>query len=157
MVLYPHRSYKIMARSRKRIKSTYVPPPKKIPRIEEDVDKLDSLNFKWRANDRYVDYDHNEWGWSKVKIKEFFRKILRCLQDYETMTWAEIKCKPHCHPVEVSEISLEAQKIIDGSYCGTDIFQINTDGLCRLFGVKDRQTFYLIWHDPNHSVSPMKN
>jgi len=72
---------------RKRVKANYQPSSKKTVHIAEDVDGLRQLKFKWRVDDGYIDYGHEEWGWGKVIIQKFFKELLPRLQAYETMTW----------------------------------------------------------------------
>ncbi len=95
---------------RKRAKSNFRPKPQKVPRIAENIDGLRQLNFKWRADDKYIDYDHEEWGWGKVTIQEFFKEVLNRLQAYETMTWDEILRHQSCHDMEASELCGDAQR-----------------------------------------------
>ena len=78
-----------MAKS-KRVKSSYQPSSTKAVRIAEDAEGFRKLNFKWRVVERYIDFNHEDWGWEKVTIQEFFLKLLPRLYDYETMTWNDI-------------------------------------------------------------------
>ena len=106
-------------------------------------------------DDKYIDYDDEEWGWNGVPIQKFFNKCLSYLQHYEGNTWAQIKENDHCHPVPLNEIIPRAQNIILRRYGDIDdLWQVKAEGICRLFGRKDRQKFYLIWHDEYHTVYP---
>jgi len=141
---------------KKRAKSNFQPRKQKVPRIAEDVDGLRNLNFKWRADDRYIDYDHEEWGWGKVKIQEFFQNLLPRLQDYETMTWNDILRRDSCHDWVVSEICASAQRRLQEIRPDIDtLHQIDMKRPCRLWGYRDRHILYLIWHDPQHTVYPV--
>ena len=92
----------------------------------------------------------------KVKIQEFFQNILPRLQDYETMTWNDILRRDHCHDWVVSEICAKAQQRLREIHPDIDtLHQIDMQQLCRLWGYRDRQTLYLIWHDPQHTVYPV--
>jgi len=136
-------------------KSTYNPPKNKIPTIAEDVNALENKKFKWRAALQYVDYDVEEWGWNSVEMEKFFNKCLTHLQHYEDKTWMQIKEEDHCHPVPLKDIVPRAQTRIINRYGEIDnLWQVKAQGMCRLFGVKDGGTFYLIWHDEKHSVYP---
>ena len=142
-------------RGRKKPKSKYNPPKNKIPVTVEDVYALENMQFKWRATAQYVDYDEEEWGWGRVGMKRFFNKCLKYLQHYENMTWAKIKETDNCHPVPLVDIVSKAQKRIISKYGDMDaLWQVKAEGICRLFGRKDGQTFYLIWHDERHTVYP---
>ena len=141
---------------RKRAKSSYQPSSKKVVHIAENVDGLRKLNFKWRVDDRYIDYDHEEWGWGKVTIQEFFKELLNRLQDYETMTWDEVLRRDSCHDMEASKLSPEAQRRLLQILPEIDtLHQLDMKQPCRLWGYRDRQVLYLIWHDPKHTVYPV--
>lgn len=141
---------------RKRAKSNFRPKPQKVPRIAENVDGLRQLNFKWRADDKYIDYDHEEWGWGKVIIQEFFKELLNRLQDYETMTWDEVLRRDSCHNMEASRLSPAAQRRLLQILPDIDtLHQLDMKQPCRLWGFRHLQTFYLIWHDPKHTVYPV--
>jgi hypothetical protein len=136
-------------------KSAYSPSRGKSPVSVEDVDALEGKKFKWRAVPQYVDYDQEEWGWGRVGMQKFFDKCLKHLQHYEDKTWMQIKEEQHCHPVPLTDITAKAQTRINNKYGGLDnLWQVKTEGRCRLFGLKDGQIFYLIWHDENHTVYP---
>ncbi len=141
---------------RKRAKSSYQPSSTKAARIVENVDGLRSLNFRWRVDDRYIDYDQEEWGWGKVTIQEYFKELLNRLHDYETMTWDEVLRRDSCHDMEASELSPAAQRRLLQILPDIDtLHQLDMKQPCRLWGYRDRQTLYLIWHDPKHTVYPV--
>jgi len=136
-------------------KSAYNPSTNKSPVSSEDVDALESKKFKWRATPRYVDYDEKEWGWNGVEMEKFFNKCLKHLHHYEDTTWMQIKEEDHCHPVPLKDIVSRAQTRINNKYGGLDnLWQVKAEGRCRLFGLKEGQIFYLIWHDEKHTVYP---
>ena len=142
--------------SRHRIpKSAYNPSTNKNPVSVEDVNALENKKFRWRATSRYIDYDEEEWGWNRVKMKKFFNKCLSQLHHYEDKTWMKIKEENHCHPVSLRDIVPRAQTRIIRKYGEIDnLWQVKAEGTCRLFGLKDGRIFYLIWHDENHTVYP---
>jgi hypothetical protein len=140
---------------RKKPKSAYNPPKTKTPVTVEDVYALENKTFTWRATPQYVDYDEEEWGWEDVVMRRFFSKCLKYLHHYETMTWAQIKQSSNCHPVPLGDIVPKAQRRILSKYGDMDdLWQVKAEGICRLFGRKDGQIFYLIWHDEYHTVYP---
>ena len=139
----------------KKPKYMYNPSLNKTPNIREDVSSLENMHFKWYAITNYVDYDEREWGWNRVIIDRFFNKCLQHLQHYESLTWAQMKAQDHCHPAPLEGITPKARKrIIEKFGPMDDLYQVKVEGKCRLFGRKDRQNFYLIWHDENHTVYP---
>jgi len=141
---------------RKRVKSSYQPSSTKAVYIVENVDGLRHLNFRWRVDGRYIDYDHEEWGWGKVTIQEFFKELLNRLQDCETMTWNEVLRRDSCHDMEASKLSPAAQRRLLQILPDIDtLHQLDMKQPCRLWGYRDRQILYLIWHDPKHTVYPV--
>lgn len=146
-----------MSKQQKRAKFSTSPLRRKAPHIAENVDALATLTFKWRMSEPYIDYDHEEWGWGQVEIRQFFQYLLPRLQDYETMTWNEITQRTSCHPIGVSRICSAAKRRLQEIHPDIDtLHQIDMRQPCRLWGYRDRQTLYIIWHDPNHSVYPLK-
>jgi hypothetical protein len=143
---------------RPRKKYSQNPHSKKSPKIVQNPDLYEDVQFKWRVNNKYIDYDDEEWGWGKVLINSFFDKCLTFLQHYEDMSWARMKEEQHCHPVALKDITKRAQNRIFKLFGDIDdLYQVKAEGKCRLFGRKDRQIFYLIWHDENHTVYPGGN
>ena len=146
-----------MSKRQKRAKFSTPPLRGKAPQIAENVDFLATLTFKWRMSETYIDYDHEEWGWEQVEIRQFFQYLLPRLQDYETMTWNEITQRKSCHPLEVRKICPAAKRRLQEIHPDIDtLHQIDMRQPCRLWGYRDRQILYIIWHDPNHSVYPLK-
>lgn len=144
-------------RQKKRAKFSTPPLQRKTPHIAENVDDLTTRNFKWRMDEAYIDYDHEEWGWGQVGIRQFFQCLLPRLQDYETMTWNEITQRVSCHAMEVSRICPAAKRRLQEMNLDIDtLHQIDMRQPCRLWGYRDKQILYIIWHDPNHSVYPLK-
>lgn len=145
-----------MSKRHKRAKFSTPPLQEgKTPRIAENVDALATLTFKWRMSETYIDYDHEEWGWGQVGIRQFFQNLLPRLQDYETMTWNEVTQRRSCHPMEVRKICQAAKRRLQEMHPDIDtIHQIDMRQPCRLWGYRDRQILYIIWHDEHHSVYP---
>jgi len=126
------------------------------PRKLTDPISFDDTNFKWRVHNNYIDYDHEEWGWGKVTIQEFFKELLNRLQDYETMTWNEVLRRDSCHDMEASKLSPAAQRRLLQILPDIDtLHQLDMKQPCRLWGYRDRQILYLIWHDPKHTIYPV--
>ncbi|MBA7605625.1 hypothetical protein ES703_12759 [subsurface metagenome] len=141
---------------KKRAKFNFQPRQQKVPHIAEDAERFRKLNFQWRVLERYIDFDHEDWGWGKVTIQEFFLKLLPRLYNYETMTWNDILRRPSCHSIEVSEVCGKAQQRLEEIHPDIDtLHQIDTSRLGRLWGYREHQTMYLIWHDPKHTVYPV--
>ena len=144
-----------MSKHKKKPRVSENPPQtKKAPRSSEDPNRLGSSSFRWRVNPRYVDYDHKDWGWGKLTCKDFFQILIERLHDYEQMSWDDLSKRNSCHPMPVENIDQNAQARLC-QICGIEIdslYQVDINPKCRLWGYRDRTIFYLIWHDPNHTV-----
>ena len=138
----------------KKPRASHNPPPYKKPRSIENVDSIGAQLFRWRVNNKYVDYDHTDWGWGKLSCKDFFNILVDRLHDFEQSTWADLEKRRSCHPMPVENIEAKAQQRLN-EICGDEIdslYQVDINRRCRLWGYRDRTIFFLIWHDPNHSV-----
>ena len=132
------------------------PYPRKSPWKTQDPAIYEDKYFRWRVISKYIDYEDEEWGWGKIDIRHFFQRLLPRLHEYETMTWSELFNRQSCHAWDVNDIPGNAQRKLQGKYPEHDTFhQIDMEKPCRLLGFRDRQMFYLIWHDPNHTICPM--
>ncbi len=143
-----------MPKHNKKPRTQKLPQPHKVPRALEQPEKLGSLVFRWKVNERYVDYDHEEWGWGRLSCKQFFKILIERLHEYEQMTWDALSRRSSCHSMPVETIEQDAQKRLY-EVCGNEVdslYQVDINPKCRIWGYRDRQIFYLIWHDPNHTV-----
>ena len=139
---------------RKKPHISHNPPPQRKPRSIEDVGTIGAQLFRWRANNKYIDYDHTDWGWGKLSCRDFFNILIARLHDFEQSTWADLEKRKSCHPMPVENIEDKAQQRLY-EICGDEIdslYQVDINQQCRLWGYRDRTIFYLIWHDPKHSV-----
>ena len=131
------------------------PKPTKTPLRLQDPNVYESTYFRWRATDEYIDYDDEEWGWGQVTIRDFFRKILPRLQEYEKWTWSEIFNRDSCHYWDIYNMPTKARNKLKEKYPQHDAFhQIDMEQPCRLLGWRDRNILFLIWYDPNHTICP---
>jgi hypothetical protein len=134
----------------------YIPTHKKTPRVFEDVDALESKNFAWKVHMNYIDITHDVWGWGNLGFREFVRTIVHRLNNFETMTWQEITNRKSCHPMPIKNICSKAQSRINELHGDIDtLHQVDVSELGRVWGFRDRLTFYLIWYDPDHTVCPL--
>lgn len=120
-----------------------------------DVDSIEHKFFRWRAKPKYIDYTDKEWGWGSISTKQFFDTCIERLNHYEGLTWAEMFQENHCHPASLDSIELIAKnKLLKMHKDMDNFYQVKAQGLCRLFGRREGGFFYLIWHDPKHTVYP---
>jgi hypothetical protein len=97
-----------------------------------------------------------DWGFSDVGCSIIWKQIIPFLHQIETRTWGELYGGRDTsnHPMPVEKIEDEAKARL--SEIGRDefetLFQLNVRGGIRLWGIRDRQIFYLLWYDPKHTV-----
>jgi hypothetical protein len=75
------------------------------------------------------------------------------------MTWFEIEQRSNNkhHPINVGSLSKPARdRFVELELdAGADsVFSLRLSGAERLFGIRDRWIFYLLWWDPEHLVCP---
>lgn len=137
----------------KRVKHPHRPKIEKKPRIPEQASKFGEEFFRWRVSPEFIDLDHEEWGWRKLLIVDFFNILIKRLHAYEDMTWDDLLRRRRCHPMPISAIERKAQdRLCEVCEDIDTLHQIDIDRRCRLWGYKGRQFLYLIWHDPHHTV-----
>ena len=121
--------------------------------------------FCWGVKSDSIDWIDPELGFHMGCLKSFFKIIKPRLDDFSSMTWAELQKRKSCHPMDVAKItssSLQRLKVIFSDNIPETLYQIDIPGQGqkhRIWGKKDGNVFYLIWNDPNHKVYPtyMKN
>jgi len=95
------------------------------------------------------------FGWGELGRFELL-DILASLQQYESMTWNEIDQKKSCHATRVKDIDKVAYDRL--VHLGLDdeekLYQIRVNSTGRVWGIRDRNIFKLIWWDPDHKVWP---
>jgi hypothetical protein len=126
----------------------------KKPRAIEDADSIGLRFFRWRASNKYVDYDHKNWGWGKLSCRDFFNILIERLHEYERISWSDLEKRKSCHPMPIDKIENKAQERLSEKFDGEieSLYQIDINPKCRIWGYREQETFYLIWHDPEHSV-----
>ena len=135
----------------------FKPKSDRIPRKAQDPISHDSMNFSWRVNNNYIDYDHPEFGWNKVELIYFLKKIIQALQSFEGMIWYDVKQKGHCHSWGLDEIPVECfNRLEERQIDIVELYQIPLGNKQRIIGYKTGKFFYLMWYDHNHKFCPMK-
>jgi hypothetical protein len=81
------------------------------------------------------------------------------LAQFETMTWAEIN-HPNtgCHPIKIKDLCSEAQKRLTELKVirfEEELFSLRLSGKERLWGIRERHFFKILWWDPRHEVYPV--
>ena len=140
---------------KKKTQADKLPKTEKKPRIPYEASKFGEQFFRWRVNYKYIDLDHEEWGWTKLRLVDFFDLLVKRLHDYENMTWDGLLVRKSCHPMPITQIVRQAQDRLCEKCPDIDtLHQIDIDRQCMVWGYKAGPLLYLIWHDPKHSVCP---
>jgi hypothetical protein len=98
------------------------------------------------------------YGWHEID-PAMLAYIQNKLRAFESMTLSQIflKAKKQNHGVEVYKLSLEARKRL--SELGHDatveeLYTLRLTARQRIWGIRECNTFQLLWWDPNHDVCP---
>ncbi len=140
----------------KKVRRNQTPPPEqRKPRIPSEV--WAQQFFRWRVNENYIDMEHEEWGWGRVPISEFFEILKKSLQKYESMLWEDVLHRISCHPLPVHRATRRARdRFVEICPDVDTLHQVDFSELGRVWGVKKGQYFQLVWHDPYHTVCPTR-
>ena len=100
------------------------------------------------------------WGWNNDELKSLlWTEIVPKLQNFETMTWAEInqaaggrKHGNNHHSVSVEGLTRKAQKRLSeiNQDDVDEIFSFRLTGKKRIYGIREGRVLKLLWYDPFH-------
>lgn len=99
-------------------------------------------------------FDHApEWSRSSGNESQF-PGVARKLKAYESMRWSDITVRDH--RVLVSRLISQAQRRLSDLRLDDvdELWRLRLDGRKRLWGVRVRDCFYVLWWDPGHAVCP---
>lgn len=124
-----------------------------------DPDSYDRLNASWRFRKLMLNH---KWSISKGEWSVWENEILPKLQNFESMTWAEIKSasKSHgdgslSHNIEIYKLCKEAQNEMRKCNWNYDtIFSLRLSGVKRIFGFMEKGVLDIVWYDENHEICP---
>ncbi len=127
------------------------PNPGKYPR-SKDPDSSEKEIISWHFN--AIDLE-GDWDCSDIKKELLIDNILNRIKSFETMHWSALPSSGS-HQVSVGLISSSARTRLTeiGQDDIDDLYSLRIDGKARIWGIRDRHIFRLLWWDPNHSVCP---
>lgn len=130
------------------------PSVKKKPRLDPNIKSTINENPVWQAN--CIDLE-GPWGWKDIKYGFFFDELLPKIQNFEKMTWAEILGRNN-HEVNVWQIGKNAQKRLRELKLDDveRLVSLRLTGPQRVWGIKFKNIFKILWWDPKHKVYPSK-
>ncbi len=112
------------------------------------------MNPRWQFNRFDV---QGPWGRSLVEKTCLWETILPKVIAYERMTWGHIETdRKHNHEVPVQNLSKNAQKRLAKLKLDDvdSLYRFRFTGTQRLWGIRDRETFIVLWWDPDHAICP---
>jgi len=113
----------------------------------------DQEKLSWQI--RILDFK-GPWGWGDVDAKTLIY-IHGKLAQFETMTWAEVN-HPNtgCHYIKIKDLCSNAQKrLTEIKITEEELFSLRLSGKERLWGIRERHIFKILWWDPKHEVYPV--
>jgi hypothetical protein len=138
---------------KKKPKIGKAPISTKTPRMDLQNAPTSILDLKpsWRFD--IIDLE-SSWGWFNIESKNLLRDILEKLKNFERMTWGEIERKKQSHIMPLDKIEKKAidrlrERNLDDLEA---LYSIRISGKERIWGKRERDAFYIIWWDPDHTV-----
>ncbi len=141
----------------KRAKLKKKPTTGKSPRIaaQNSPDSILNRNPAWRFARMDVE---GPWGWGNIQSARKFIEILsQKLKNFETMTWKEIDKNGQSHIMPSANISSGAQNRLEEIRLNDIdfLYSIRLSAKERIWGIRECDSFYLLWWDPEHTVYPV--
>jgi len=135
-----------------RHKKTNAPLPgkrEKKARIRPEGSAHEKISWHFRIMEQ-----GGRWGLESIE-KEEWRHIVSKMSDYESQTWGELEGDRN-HSIPVKDLCPEAQKSIQKRQLDDvdSVFSIHFNGVERLFGIRDRHVFKILWWDRKHEICP---
>lgn len=146
------KKHKKSTNSKRKIASAcYMPEESKIPRAEAVNSNL-FIEFKACQMDAGGPY-----GWSNFDsscLKELMQKIF----ETQKLTW-QVIAENGSHPISINKLVHHAQKRLTTIKKDDldDLYSLRISGKKRIWGIRERNIFWILWWDPNHeSMSKSK-
>ena len=144
-----------------------MPPGGKQVRQRHDPSTQDNETIAWRFN--IVD-EEGPWGWRTEAGRRWWRSVLPKMQNFETMTWAQLfqaaggrRRGNNHHSVEVEKCTKQAkERLVEiGHEDISTLFSLRLEGQVRIYGIRDGRALKLLWYDCHHgnnarAVYPVK-
>lgn len=112
----------------------------------QNPDSILQYHPSWAFNK--VDFE-GKWGFSN---EDFWSIILPQMRQFESQTWAEISsAKKQNHTISIEELNKCARDRLEKLNIFEDeIFSLRFDGTTRLYGLRETNTFVILWYDNKH-------
>lgn len=128
-------------------------PTIKAPRRAENPENANERQPVWVFSALDID---GPWGKEGLVGTVLLNDIFPKIKHFETMTWNQIQQdKNRNHSVMVSKLCKQARDRAVELKLGVDeLFRFRLSGKQRLWGIRDRDRFRILWWDPEHEVCP---
>jgi len=130
-----------------------MPTPVKLPTTQKDPQSVSRMRPVWQVAAFDVD---GPWG-VDAETASSWRQIFNKLRSYESMTWGQIDSdRKYNHHVSTQDLIKRARdRLVEIKLDDTEsLFRFRFSGTKRLWGIRDRQRFKILWWDPGHEVCP---
>ena len=118
----------------------------------------DDSEFIWQINQGWLELEDQKLGWHTIDSKSLLLNIICRLKEFEHLKWKEIRKKTGCHPMHPSKLCKYAQKVWEKynlEEFEDQLFQIRITSANRIFGIVEKNVFYLLWNDLEHEAYPI--
>ena len=96
------------------------------------------------------------WAWSNMTAQEG-KKFAAACKGWESMTPSEVFRASGNKPVSHNSMCSEAQaRLLEIELDDHEIWELRLSGKTRIWGVRERNVFYVVWWDPDHTVCPSR-
>jgi len=128
------------------------PQNQQTPRGISKAQKTEEANLVW--NMEIIDCD-GPWCWKDIDPRTWWNYLCPAKRDFSTMKWSEILGDRH-HRVFVSDIIRKAQdRLVEIEQSDIDqLYSLAISGDKRIWGIRDRHIFKVLWWDPKHEICP---
>lgn len=125
----------------------------KSARHREDPEKTSDRCPVWVFS--ILDED-GPWGKDKLEDGAIWADVLPKIRSYETMTWGQIDAdRKRNHFISYDNLCKPARDRFDELDLDVDeLFRFRFTGEKRLWGIRERDVFKILWWDPHHEVCP---
>jgi hypothetical protein len=127
------------------------PAPRKVAKTRENPDSSNDQTPVWLFGSLDLGCP-----WCGDITAELAAHVLSKIKSYESMTWGQILAdQKRNHSVALADCSKDARdRAIELDLDIDELFRLRFNGTQRLWGIRDRQHFKLVWWDPEHQVCP---
>ena len=128
-------------------------PPGRTVRIGGDPDSYQREPPVWKIDIFDVE---GPWGKCGLDPAHVWADIVPKLKNFESMKWSDIVARKDLnHSVSIDSLTKEAKdRVLKLRLDVSELFRFRLTGKQRLWGIRDRNIFRILWWDPEHLICP---